>query len=35
MLESDRLVSMQPNASEEVFDRAIRPLSLDEYTHRY
>jgi Holliday junction DNA helicase RuvB len=31
MLESDRLVSMQPNASEEVFDRAIRPLSLDEY----
>lgn len=31
MLESDRLISMQPNASEEVLDRAIRPLSLDEY----
>ena len=31
MLESDRLISMQSNASEEVFDRAIRPLSLDEY----
>lgn len=31
MLESDRLVSMQANLSEEVFDRAIRPLSLDEY----
>lgn len=31
MLESDRLVSMQPTSSEEIFDRAIRPLSLDEY----
>lgn len=31
MLESDRLISMQPNASEDVLDRAIRPLSLDEY----
>lgn len=31
MLESDRLVSMQPQTSEEVFDRAIRPLRLDEY----
>ncbi len=31
MIESDRLVSMQANVSEEVFDRAIRPLSLDEY----
>jgi Holliday junction DNA helicase RuvB len=31
MLESDRLVSMQPASSEEAIDRAIRPLSLDEY----
>ncbi len=31
MLESDRLISVQPNASEEIIDRAIRPLSLDEY----
>ncbi|MFZ4076373.1 MAG: Holliday junction branch migration DNA helicase RuvB [Legionellaceae bacterium] len=31
MLESDRLISMQPNVSEEVFDRAIRPLRLSEY----
>lgn len=31
MLESDRLVSMQPIVSEDVLDRAIRPLSLDEY----
>lgn len=31
MLESDRLISMQPNVSEEVFDRAIRPLRLAEY----
>ena len=31
MLESDRLISMQPIASEEAFDRAIRPLRLDEY----
>lgn len=31
MLESDRIVSMQANRTEEVFDRAIRPLNLDEY----
>lgn len=31
MLESDRLVSMEPIKAEDVFDRAIRPLSLDEY----
>ncbi len=31
MLESDRLTSMQSIESEDVFDRAIRPLSLDEY----
>ncbi len=32
MLESDRLISAKSTvASEEVFDRAIRPLSLDEY----
>jgi len=31
MLESDRLVSLQSTVSEEAFDRAIRPLSLDEY----
>lgn len=31
MLESDRLISMQPIVSEEILDRAIRPLSLDEY----
>lgn len=31
MLESDRLISGQPITSEEVFDRAIRPLSLQEY----
>ncbi|MDP3704690.1 MAG: Holliday junction branch migration DNA helicase RuvB [Legionellaceae bacterium] len=31
MLESDRLVSMQPAPSEEALDRAIRPLSLQEY----
>lgn len=31
MLESDRLISMQPVPSEEAIDRAIRPLSLDEY----
>ena len=31
MLESDRLISMQPIASEEAYDRAIRPLRLDEY----
>lgn len=31
MLESDRLISVQSNASEEALDRAIRPLTLDEY----
>lgn len=31
MLESDRLVSMQANTTEEAIDRAIRPLSLKEY----
>ncbi|MFY7697960.1 MAG: Holliday junction branch migration DNA helicase RuvB [Legionella sp.] len=31
MLESDRLVSMQAAGSEEAIDRAIRPVSLDEY----
>lgn len=31
MLESDRLISASPVVSEEAFDRAIRPLSLDEY----
>ncbi|TAL64946.1 MAG: Holliday junction branch migration DNA helicase RuvB [Legionella sp.] len=31
MLESDRLISTQSNASEEAIDRAIRPLSLREY----
>ena len=31
MIESDRLVSLQPHVAEEVFDRAIRPLSLSEY----
>ena len=31
MLESDRLISMQSAPSEEAIDRAIRPLSLDEY----
>lgn len=31
MLESDRLISTQSIVSEEVIDRAIRPLSLDEY----
>ena len=31
MLESDRLISVQSIVSEEVLDRAIRPLSLDEY----
>ena len=31
MLESDRLISVQTTVSEEVLDRAIRPLSLDEY----
>ncbi len=31
MLESDRLISMQPVPTEEALDRAIRPLSLSEY----
>lgn len=31
MFESDRLISMQSLPSEEAIDRAIRPLSLDEY----
>lgn len=31
MLESDRLISANTASSEEAFDRAIRPLSLDEY----
>jgi len=31
MLESDRLISTQAIISEEAIDRAIRPLSLDEY----
>lgn len=31
MLESDRLISAQSTATEEAIDRAIRPLSLDEY----
>ena len=31
MLESDRLISVQSNVSEDSLDRAIRPLSLDEY----
>lgn len=31
MLESDRLISTQSSASEEIIDRAIRPLSLRDY----
>lgn len=31
MIESDRLVSVEPVESEETIDRAIRPLSLNEY----
>ena len=31
MLESDRLVSLSSNASEDALDRAIRPLRLDDY----
>jgi holliday junction DNA helicase RuvB len=31
MLESDRLTTMQALPAEEVFDRAIRPLTLEEY----
>ena len=31
MIESDRLVSLEPSPTDEGFDRAIRPLSLSEY----
>lgn len=31
MLESDRLISVQANVSEDVLDRAIRPLTFQEY----
>lgn len=31
MFESDRLISAQPILTEESFDRAIRPLKLDDY----
>ncbi len=31
MLESDRLITANTADSEEAFDRAIRPLNLDEY----
>ncbi|MCR9191850.1 MAG: Holliday junction branch migration DNA helicase RuvB [Gammaproteobacteria bacterium] len=31
MIESDRLVSLQAHTEEEAFDRAIRPLNLQEY----
>ncbi len=31
MLESDRLISLDAKPDEAVFDKAIRPLSLDEY----
>src|SRR5258707_15239741 len=31
MLESDRLISAHPAVSEEALDRAIRPVTLDEY----
>lgn len=31
MLQSDRLISAQAGSSEEVIDRAIRPLSLNDY----
>jgi Holliday junction DNA helicase RuvB len=31
MIESDRIVSLQAQGPEEVFDRAIRPLNLQEY----
>lgn len=31
MLESDRLISSKERPSDEVFDKAIRPLSLEEY----
>lgn len=31
MLESDRIISVQPSQGEEALDRAIRPLRLEEY----
>ena len=31
MLESDRIISASTSLPEEAIDRAIRPLSLDEY----
>lgn len=31
MLESDRIISVQSSVTEEAIDRAIRPLSLDDY----
>lgn len=31
MLESDRIISVQSTVTEETIDRAIRPLSLDDY----
>ena len=31
MIESDRIVSVQSSVSEEIIDRAIRPLCLDDY----
>ncbi len=31
MLESDRIISVQSTVTEEAIDRAIRPLSLDDY----
>ena len=31
MLESDRLISAQESTQEDSIDRAIRPLTLDEY----
>jgi Holliday junction DNA helicase RuvB len=31
MIEHDRIISNQTTATEEAFDRAIRPVSLDEY----
>ena len=31
MLESDRIISVQSSVAEEAIDRAIRPLSLDDY----
>ena len=31
MIETDRLISPEADAREERFDRAIRPLSLNDY----